>query len=144
MATVRDVSCWLDRFAPPGLAEAWDNVGLLWGDPGAEVGRVMTCLTVTNRTALEAVHERAELPGEPLERARAGLVRAHLERVLPAHLEQGPDLPQRAGHPELVVHCRLYSGGAASSTAASEPASLHCSSPPPGERQGEGARPEGA
>jgi dinuclear metal center YbgI/SA1388 family protein len=61
VTTVRDVARWLDGFAPSSLAEAWDNVGLLWGDPGAEVSRVMTCLTVTNKTALEAVHERAEL-----------------------------------------------------------------------------------
>ena len=59
--TVRDVNRWLDRFAPPRLAESWDNVGLLWGDPDAEVSRLMTCLTVTPRSALEAVHERAEL-----------------------------------------------------------------------------------
>lgn len=61
MTTVRDVSHWLDRFAPPRLAESWDNVGLLWGDADAEVSRIMTCLTVTPRSALEAVHERAEL-----------------------------------------------------------------------------------
>jgi dinuclear metal center YbgI/SA1388 family protein len=61
VTTVRDIAGWLDRFAPPGLAEPWDNVGLLWGDPENEVSRVMTCLTVTPRTSLEAVHERAEL-----------------------------------------------------------------------------------
>jgi dinuclear metal center YbgI/SA1388 family protein len=59
--TVRDVARWLDAFAPPSLAESWDNVGLLWGDPDAPVTRVMTCLTVTPRTAAEAVAERAEL-----------------------------------------------------------------------------------
>ena len=61
MTTVREIARWLDAFAPPSLAESWDNVGLLWGDPDAEVTRVMTCLTVTYPTALEAVHERAEL-----------------------------------------------------------------------------------
>ncbi len=61
MTTVADVTRWLDDFAPTRLAESWDNVGLLWGDPSTEVTRVMTCLTVTPRTALEAVHERAEL-----------------------------------------------------------------------------------
>lgn len=61
MTTVRDVNHWLDRLAPPCLAESWDNVGLLWGDPDAEVSRVLLCLTVTPRTALEAVHERADL-----------------------------------------------------------------------------------
>jgi dinuclear metal center YbgI/SA1388 family protein len=58
---VRDVEQWLDRFAPSRLAESWDNVGLLWGDPDAAVNRVMTCLTVTPPTAFEAIHERAEL-----------------------------------------------------------------------------------
>jgi dinuclear metal center YbgI/SA1388 family protein len=61
MTTVADVVRWLEAFAPTHLAEGWDNVGLLWGDPGAEVSRMMTCLTVTNRTAMEAVHERADL-----------------------------------------------------------------------------------
>jgi dinuclear metal center YbgI/SA1388 family protein len=61
MTTVVDVAEWLEKFAPRSLAESWDNVGLLWGDPNTEVARVMTCLTVTSRTALEAIHERAEL-----------------------------------------------------------------------------------
>jgi dinuclear metal center YbgI/SA1388 family protein len=60
MTAVADIARWLEQFAPARLAEPWDNVGLLWGDPGAEVERVMTCLTVTHKTALEAVHERAE------------------------------------------------------------------------------------
>ncbi len=37
MTTVSDVTEWLERFAPARLAEPWDNVGLLWGDPGALV-----------------------------------------------------------------------------------------------------------
>lgn len=61
MTTVADVAGWLEDFAPRSLAESWDNVGLLWGDPSTEVARVMTCLTVTSRTALEAIHERAEV-----------------------------------------------------------------------------------
>lgn len=61
MTTVANVAGWLDQFAPRSLAEAWDNVGLLWGDPKAQVTRVMTCLTVTPETAAEAVGERAEM-----------------------------------------------------------------------------------
>lgn len=61
MTTVLDVTRWLDTFAPSRLAESWDNVGLLWGDPAAVVSRIMTCLTVTPSTAQEAVKERAEL-----------------------------------------------------------------------------------
>ena len=61
MKTVANVARWLEDFAPSRLAESWDNVGLLWGDPAASVERVMTCLTVTAETAAEAVRERAEL-----------------------------------------------------------------------------------
>ena len=61
MKTVREVAAWLEGFAPSRLAESWDNVGLLWGDPDAEVERVMTCLTVTRATAEEAVDEQANL-----------------------------------------------------------------------------------
>jgi dinuclear metal center YbgI/SA1388 family protein len=61
MTTVADVAEWLERFAPARLAEPWDNVGLLWGDPAALVTAVMTCLTVTQVTAAEAVEEGASL-----------------------------------------------------------------------------------
>lgn len=61
MTTVADVVRWLEDFAPGRLAESWDNVGLLLGDPDEPVKRVMTCLTVTNETALEAMGELAQL-----------------------------------------------------------------------------------
>jgi dinuclear metal center YbgI/SA1388 family protein len=61
MTTVADVTDWLEQFAPSRLAEPWDNVGLLWGDPGAPVERVMTCLTVTPASAAEAIRETAGL-----------------------------------------------------------------------------------
>ena len=59
MTTVADLASWLEGFAPSRLAESWDNVGLLFGDPRAEVTRVMTCLTVTPRSADEAIAEGA-------------------------------------------------------------------------------------
>ena len=61
MKTVAEVADWLERFAPSHLAESWDNVGLLWGDPAESIDRVMTCLTVTPTTAAEAIRERAGL-----------------------------------------------------------------------------------
>jgi dinuclear metal center YbgI/SA1388 family protein len=61
MITVADVAAWLEDFAPSRLAEPWDNVGLLWGDPAATVDRIMTCLTVTPSTADESIRERAGL-----------------------------------------------------------------------------------
>ncbi len=37
MSTVAELAHWLEQFAPLSLAESWDNVGLLWGDPAAEL-----------------------------------------------------------------------------------------------------------
>ncbi len=65
MTTVADVTAWLEQFAPSRLAEPWDNVGLLWGDPSAPVERVMTCLTVTPASADEAIRERAGAHRQP-------------------------------------------------------------------------------
>ena len=61
MTTVADVTAWLEQFAPSRLAEPWDNVGLLWGDPIVPVERIMTCLTVTRASADEAIREQASL-----------------------------------------------------------------------------------
>src|SRR5271165_6266 len=61
VTTVSDLVRWLESFAPARLAEAWDNVGLLWGDPDARIERVMTCLTVTPASAAEAIREQAGL-----------------------------------------------------------------------------------
>ena len=59
MTTVADLLAWMDRFAPKALAEPWDNVGLLMGDPASGIERVMTCLTVTASTASEAIEAEA-------------------------------------------------------------------------------------
>jgi dinuclear metal center YbgI/SA1388 family protein len=40
--------------APPELAEPWDNVGLLVGDPGQEVTRVLLAVDLTSTVAEEA------------------------------------------------------------------------------------------
>ncbi len=61
MPTIEDFHRFLEEFAPPRLAETWDNVGLLVGDHQAEVRRLMTCLTVTPTTVGEAISGRADL-----------------------------------------------------------------------------------
>ena len=55
------VESFLEDFAPPRLAETWDNVGLLVGDRRAEVRKIMACLTVTPSTADEAISNQADL-----------------------------------------------------------------------------------
>lgn len=59
--TVAEFAAHLERFAPLATAAEWDNVGLLLGDPAADVARVMTALTVTPDVAEEAVREGANL-----------------------------------------------------------------------------------
>ncbi len=59
--TVNDLVRFLERFAPTDLAEDWDNVGLLVGDPTRAVRKVMTCLTLTPDVAAEAIAAQADL-----------------------------------------------------------------------------------
>lgn len=58
---LRTILEFLDQHAPLELAEEWDNVGFLVGDMGGEVGRVMTCLTLTPDVAAEAISDGVEL-----------------------------------------------------------------------------------
>ena len=61
MVCCRDLAEAIRAACPLPLAEEWDNVGLLIGESGKEVRRVMTCLTVSLETAGEAVRENADL-----------------------------------------------------------------------------------
>lgn len=61
MPTIKTIAAFLGQLAPVQLAEDWDNVGLLVGDPGREVDRLMTCLTITPASADEAVGRKADL-----------------------------------------------------------------------------------
>jgi len=61
MPTIGDVATILEQFAPTALAEDWDNVGLLVGDPDWPARRVMTCLTLTPTSVAEAVEAEADL-----------------------------------------------------------------------------------
>ncbi|HUU83654.1 MAG TPA: Nif3-like dinuclear metal center hexameric protein [Phycisphaerae bacterium] len=51
----------LERIAPAALAEEWDNVGLLAGDAGAPVRRVLVCIDLTSAVVDEAVGAGVEL-----------------------------------------------------------------------------------
>ena len=59
--TVKEIQNWLDQLAPPSLAEDWDNVGLLVGDPGAAVTRVLVALDPSPYAAAQAAAMGAEL-----------------------------------------------------------------------------------
>lgn len=85
MITLQQICSFLDSFAPPRLAEEWDNVGLLVGDRQRDVKRVMTCLTITPASAAEAVAQQADLiithhplPFKPLKRLTTDTVPGRL------------------------------------------------------------------
>ncbi len=61
MIPLQKIAAFLQQFAPSALAEEWDNVGLLVGDPARPIQRLMTCLTVTPVTVAEAIQGRADL-----------------------------------------------------------------------------------
>jgi len=51
----------LQRIAPLGIAESWDNVGLLVGDPASSIAKVMTCLTLSDSVLEEAIDRKIGL-----------------------------------------------------------------------------------
>ena len=55
MTTVGDIRSILDTAYPPALAESWDAVGLICGDPADEVHKVAFALDCTQAVAEEAV-----------------------------------------------------------------------------------------
>ena len=61
MTTVGEILAFLEGFAPPALAESWDNVGLMTGDRSAPVRRVLCALDVTEGVVREAAECGAQL-----------------------------------------------------------------------------------
>jgi len=56
-----DVLAEFQRWFPPELAESWDSVGLAFGDPQAEVSRVLVAVDPTASVAAEALATGADL-----------------------------------------------------------------------------------
>ena len=61
MPLIQDLLTALEQQIPLDLAESWDNVGLLLGDARTDARGVMTCLTLTEDVAEEAIREGANL-----------------------------------------------------------------------------------
>ena len=85
MTTIKNICGFLDSFAPTRLAEDWDNVGLLAGDPSEPASKIMTCLTITPESAEEAIERNANLivshhplPFRPLKRITTDTVGSRL------------------------------------------------------------------
>jgi dinuclear metal center YbgI/SA1388 family protein len=56
-----DVTAALEALWPPDRAESWDAVGLVCGDPGAEVSRVLFAVDPVQEVADEAIATGAQL-----------------------------------------------------------------------------------
>lgn len=56
--TVGDLARILDQLAPPALAQSWDNVGLLVGDPARRLDRVLLCIDLTPPVLAEAITKK--------------------------------------------------------------------------------------
>ena len=61
MITVGDVVEVLEAAYPPSLAEAWDAVGLVCGDPAEAVSRILICVDPVESTVDEALENGAQL-----------------------------------------------------------------------------------
>ncbi|MET0837386.1 MAG: Nif3-like dinuclear metal center hexameric protein [Marmoricola sp.] len=61
MPTLGDVTALLDEWYPPHSADDWDAVGLVCGDPDAEVRRILLAVDPVTAVADEAVESGAQL-----------------------------------------------------------------------------------
>ena len=59
--TYAQIAQLLAAVAPPAMAEDYDNVGLLVGEPGTEVTNILTTLDVTDAVLEEAIAIGANL-----------------------------------------------------------------------------------
>ena len=58
--SVNDLIAAMDQIAPLRDAEPWDNVGLILGDPSADLSRVLLCIDLTPAVVQEARRQRCE------------------------------------------------------------------------------------
>jgi dinuclear metal center YbgI/SA1388 family protein len=61
VCTVADFVSAMDAIAPTNLAQDWDNVGLIAGDPSAALERVLLCIDLTGTVVDEAVRRQVDL-----------------------------------------------------------------------------------
>lgn len=61
MPQVKEIARFLETIAPLSLQEAYDNSGLLVGEPGAEVSHVLVSLDMTEAVVAEAVERGAQM-----------------------------------------------------------------------------------
>jgi dinuclear metal center YbgI/SA1388 family protein len=58
---IQDIISFLETVAPPGLAESYDNVGLIIGNAAANCKGIITTLDATEEVVLEAIEKKCNL-----------------------------------------------------------------------------------
>lgn len=61
MASVREIVRFVEKVAPPRMAESWDPIGLQTGSMNTETEAVLLCLDITSAAVARARAERANL-----------------------------------------------------------------------------------
>jgi dinuclear metal center YbgI/SA1388 family protein len=59
--TVKEITKYLEEFAPPAYQESYDNSGLLTGDPSQQVSGIMVTLDCTEEVVEEAIKARSNM-----------------------------------------------------------------------------------
>lgn len=96
--TLAHVIDLLEQAYPPRLAESWDCVGLVAGDPGAEVNRVVVAVDATDAVVDHALAEGADL------------LLVHHPPLMKGVHSVAADTPKgRLLHRLIVGGCALYS-----------------------------------
>ena len=92
MPALADVVALLQRRADPALAEDWDRVGLVSGDPARETSRV---LFAVKEAVYKAVHPLdgifLDFPDVEVDLA-AGIARTSYGRTVPVRVATGPHI----------------------------------------------------
>ncbi|NMB95631.1 MAG: Nif3-like dinuclear metal center hexameric protein [Clostridiaceae bacterium] len=55
------IARYMNTIAPIDLAEEWDNVGLIIGDPEQDISKVLVCLDVTTDTVNFAIEQKVDM-----------------------------------------------------------------------------------
>ena len=58
---IKDVTQYLETIAPLAYQEKYDNAGLIIGNSGASVSRILVCLDITETVLQEAINSKCEL-----------------------------------------------------------------------------------
>lgn len=61
MVKIKEITNYLESFAPPALQESYDNAGLIVGNPDAEVSKALVTVDVIEEVVEEAIQQNAGL-----------------------------------------------------------------------------------